>query len=325
MTTGTTGGHVHQGALYATDEEFLAVVVPFLQQGRDAGQPTMTYLDARTTDMLRASMDDTAGISWLDGRGRRANPAEIINNARELLGSYTAEGARQIRVVGSVPHPGSGALWDRWARYEATVNFAYAQFPLWHLCPYDLRSTPASVVEDVFRTHPAICGPDGFPHVNPRYEEPPLFLASRPPVGPDELQTATAPVVDMLDPTLAAARRAARDVAVHAALGLSGLDDLVMAVNETVSNAVMYGVAPVRLRLWAGPGRVVATVEDRGTGPSDPYAGLLPTTATSTGGIGLWLTHRMCSDVTLAGTPDGFTIRFVLEVPDGDSDVDDNR
>jgi Histidine kinase-like ATPase domain len=72
---------------------------------------------------------------------------------------------------------------------------------------------------------------------------------------------------------------------------------------------------PVRIRLWSAPDRVVATVSDRGDGPADPFAGLLPLTDTSSAGLGLWLTHQLSSHVTLDTTDDGFTIRLIVGTP----------
>jgi hypothetical protein len=64
-------------------------------------------------------------------------------------------------VASEVPHPGVGAPWDGWARYEAAVNRAYAEFPLWGLCAYDTRITPGPVLDDVARTHPYFATADG--------------------------------------------------------------------------------------------------------------------------------------------------------------------
>ena len=81
------------------------------------------------------------------------------------------------------------------------------------------------------------------------------------------------------------------------------------------ANALIHGRPPVRFRLWSAPDRVVATVSDRGDGPADPFAGLLPVTDTCSAGLGLWLTHQLCSHVTLDTTDDGFTIRLIVGTP----------
>jgi hypothetical protein len=46
-----------------------------------------------------------------------------------------------------------------------------------------------------------------------------------------------------------------------------------------------------------------------------PFAGRLPVTDTSSAALGLWLTHQLCSHVTLDTTEDGFTIRLVAGTP----------
>ena len=93
------------------------------------------------------------------------------------------------------------------------------------------------------------------------------------------------------------------------------IEHLVFAVSEAVTNALTHGRPPVRFRLWTAPDRIVATVTDRGDGPADPFAGLLPVTDTCSAGLGLWLTHQLCSHVTLDTTDDGFTIRLVVGTP----------
>jgi hypothetical protein len=55
-------------------------------------------------------------------------PPTVIRRLTSLLGALTAEGFEQIRVVLTVPHPGLGAPWDGWCRYEAAVNDLLANF-----------------------------------------------------------------------------------------------------------------------------------------------------------------------------------------------------
>jgi hypothetical protein len=158
-------GYLHEAVLYDSDEEFLGVVVPFLQEGVAAGEPCLVALGASTTRLVRAAVQDTTGLTFLG---------------------------------------------DRYSR-------------------------PASVIRS--------------------------------------------------------------------------------GVSEAISDALIHGRRPVRFRLWVAPGRIVATVTDRGDGPADPFAGLLPVSKTGPGGLGLWLTHQLCSHVTLDTTDHGFTIRLVVGTP----------
>jgi anti-sigma regulatory factor (Ser/Thr protein kinase) len=99
------------------------------------------------------------------------------------------------------------------------------------------------------------------------------------------------------------------DVARTTDLGGIEVDDLACAVSEAVTNGICHGRPPIRVRLWAAPNRVVAAVTDQGDGPTNPFVGLLPTTGTSSTGLGCgWPTRCPC--MTLSRTKDGFTIRF---------------
>jgi hypothetical protein len=327
--------------LYDSDEDFLGVVVPFLEDGVAAGEPCLVALGASSTGLVRAAMGDTSGLTFFDDRYDR--PASVIRSNRDLFTAQIADGACQIRVASEVPHPGVGAPWDGWARYEAAINHAYAQFPLWGLCAYDTRIAPNPILDDVARTHPHLAAADGH-RVNPRYQDPAEFLARRPPAQADPVETASPPIIDLTDPTPATARDAARTASMIRSdtvrpdpiapdtiqlaapqpatpqretpqLDPTDIEHLVFAVSEAVTNAVSHGRPPVRFRLWTAPDRIVATVTDRGDGPTDPFAGLLPVSNTSPGGLGLWLTHQLCSHVTLDTTDDGFTIRLVVGTP----------
>jgi anti-sigma regulatory factor (Ser/Thr protein kinase) len=61
--------------------------------------------------------------------------------------------------------------------------------------------------------------------------------------------------------------------------------------------------------LWADESRVVVTATDQGTGPADPLVGLMPTAASRTAGLGLWILHRTCDYVSMGRDDEGFTVR----------------
>ena len=49
-------GYLHEAVLYDSDEEFLGVVVPFLQEGVAAGEPCLVALGASTTSLVREAV-----------------------------------------------------------------------------------------------------------------------------------------------------------------------------------------------------------------------------------------------------------------------------
>ena len=298
--------HIHQALLYNSDEELLAAVVPFLEEGLGATQPTIVLMNDRVTALLRVAVGHPE-LVFLDPRDRRPDPASAIRHKREIVSKHVADGAQRIRVVGETPHPGLGAPWEWWARYEAAINHVYASFPLWTVCPYDLRITSSSVVDDVTRTHPWLCGGDGSQLTNPSYEEPSRFLAGRPAPTADPLQRAS-PLLDLHNPTPADARNAVRSLQNLTSTATFDLDDVILAVSEAVTNALAHGARPVGMRVWAAPDRILAAVSDHGHGPADPFAGLQPTHGSDSGGVGLWMAHQICDHITFATTQDGFTI-----------------
>ncbi|MEV4483736.1 anti-sigma factor RsbA family regulatory protein [Micromonospora coxensis] len=316
MRTGAAAGHrgyYHEALLYDCDEALLATVLPFLRDGVAAGEPSLVSLGERNTALVRSALPAGSGVTFLDGGDVYARPTVALRAYRRLLVDEVAAGAAQIRIVGELPPVAFGRSWDWWARYESAINHVFDEFPLWSVCPYDTRTTPPEILADVARTHPRTATADGRHLPSETYTEPATYLRQRREVPPDPLQHGT-PLIELDDPTPARARAAVYAVAT-AHLSADEVDDLSVAVSEAVTNALRHGLPPVRFRLWAGDGRVVVTVDDAGTGPSDPYAGLLPTPGATSGGLGLWITHQSCDHVAMQPGPDGFTLRLTAGDP----------
>ncbi|MEU7822908.1 sensor histidine kinase [Catellatospora sp. NPDC049133] len=310
MRTGAAAEHrgfFHETAFYASDDEFLSVVIPFLSDGVAVGEPTLAVFAEPHERLVRDALGAGSGVVFVRGDAQYQRPAGAIKRYREMLAEHVAAGAAQIRVAGDVPHPGVGVPWEWWARYEAAVNHAYDDFPLWGLCPYDTRTTPDEVLDFVRRTHPHIATPLGHT-ANLAFQDPFALLAEGVTPWRDPLED-TVPAIELSAPTTAQARGALVALQATARLAEDDLSGLLLATTETVTNAVLHGRPPVLLRLWAVPGRIVVTVTDHGPGPADPLAGLVP--GASPGGWGLWLAHQICAYVSLRRGPDGFSVRLL--------------
>jgi anti-sigma regulatory factor (Ser/Thr protein kinase) len=312
MRTGAAAGHLgycHEAVCYSSDDDFLAVAVPFLLGGVAAGEPTMVSMGRHNTELLRAELPAELPITFQASDTLYSRPAAAIRSYRKLLADHVAGGAAQIRIIGELPPQSFGVTWDWWGRYESAINHAYDDFPLWSMCAYDTRTTPAPVLADVLRTHPRTALPDGRHQLNDTYLDPVTYLSEpRPPVL-DPLQH-TEPAVDLTGCPAAEARQAVR-AADPGHLSARDVDDLLVAVSEAVTNAYRHGRGPVRLRLWVGADRIVVTVTDAGAGPKDPFAGLLPIGDGTDGGLGLWIAHQSCNHVAQYRHPGGFTIRLI--------------
>jgi anti-sigma regulatory factor (Ser/Thr protein kinase) len=310
MRSGAAAGHsgfFHQTAFYGTDEEFLGIVLPYIAEGLDAGEPVVAAFAPANQTLVRQALPG-ANVVYIDGDQHYIRPADAIREYSRMISAFVADGAAQVRVTGDVPHPGMGVPWDWWARYEAAVNVAFAGFPMWGLCPYDIRTTPAAVLDQVRRSHPHVATPDG-DVANPDYD-PDSAMPDQ--VWSDPIER-TAPVVVLIDPLPSTARAAVAVAGRMTGLSREDTSGLILAVTEVVSNGILHGRGPTRMRLWTGPDRVVVTVTDQGGGPAGPYIGLMPVSpaAKGRGGQGLWLAHQMCSYMTLHHDAMGFTVRMV--------------
>lgn len=311
-------GHYHEALCYRSDEELLASVVSFVRDGLAANEPTIVALGARHSELLRSVLPacDAARIVFLDSDEQYNRPAVALENYRRMLAAYITGGASQIRLVGEVPMGAQRTTWDWWARYEATVNHAFDGFPLWSLCAYDARISPPDVVADVLATHPRLVTAEGHHTHNDRYVEPAVFLGRQRRCEPDPLQ-ATTPAMELVDPTPAdvRARLARLPGLVDLGLPAETVQDLLLAVTEVVTNALLHGQPPVTVRAWCGTDRCVITVHDHGSGLPDPYAGLLPAAHAPHGGVGLWFAHQTVDHVSFHRGMDGFTVRLVVGDP----------
>ncbi|WP_426571529.1 anti-sigma factor RsbA family regulatory protein [Aquihabitans sp. McL0605] len=302
-------GFCHSAVLYDTDEELLAVAVPFLTDGARAGQPTILALDEERTALITAALGPTEGIEVVPAAGRPDRPALAIQSFLTRFEQLVAEGATQIRVLGNIPVPEPPGAWQPWARYEAYSNQAFASFPLWGMCVFDTRTSPAHVLDDARRTHTHLATPHAHAE-NDRFEDPAAFLEAHMDFEDDPLQ-AHRPVADLIDPRPAQARHAVDHAAAGGRVEGERLDGLIIAVSEVVTNAVVHGRPPVEVRAWTEPDRIVVTVADGGTGPVDPTVGLAPVPRLpGEGGLGLWIANQLCDEVALRKRDDGFTIRL---------------
>lgn len=305
-------GYFHELALYGSDSELLDVTIPFIEDGLAAGEPTLVGLGERNTALVRAALADSAPVTFLAGERQYDRPARTIATFRLLVAEQLAGGAPQVRVVGDVPHPGTGGDWHRWGRYEAVVTSALADLPLWGLCPYDTRITPDHVLDDVVRLHPRVTTPAGLHEANDGYRHPAEHWAWPAAVDPVAVQGGPpmADIRDLADP--GTARRAADAAASAAGLDADAADNLVVSVSEIVTNALRHGKPPVAVLLWARQGEVACTVTDTGPGPADPFVGLVPAAPEEGGGYGLWIANYLCDrvDVTVDGA--GCAVRLLV-------------
>jgi anti-sigma regulatory factor (Ser/Thr protein kinase) len=105
-------------------------------------------------------------------------------------------------------------------------------------------------------------------------------------------------------------------VADHAAA--AGLDgkrsgEIVVAVNEAVTNTLRHAEGIGVLRLWRDDASVICDVVDHGW-IHDPLAGRLPAGTTDQDGRGLWLINQLCDLVQIRSSETSTTVRMHMHL-----------
>ncbi len=303
-------GNFHEAGFYASDAEFLALIVPFVGEGLAAGEPVVIGYDARKCDLLRAALSQPDAVSFMADTRLYASPARAIEAYRQQFERHLAVGAEQIRIAGDVPHVGNGGRFAGWDRYESALNAVWPDYPVFSRCLYDATTVADDVRDAVERSHPRLVAPDGSADISPRYQAVTEFDPLPPEPNPLE---ATTPSLRLTD----ASPRLVRHLIAQAADGridTDTLDELILAVSEAVENSQLHGRPPTTVTAWTGPDQVVVHVHDTGPGPADPLAGLVRDRS-SPGGRGLWLSHQLANvDIALVADAEGFAVRLCSRV-----------
>jgi anti-sigma regulatory factor (Ser/Thr protein kinase) len=292
-------GFRHEGLVYAGDGEFLDAIGDFVADGVAAREPVLVVVAAPKIERLRRVLGrDAAGVQFADMAEVGANPARIIPAWRDFVNERATAGC-PLRGVGE---PISASRHSpeliECQRHESLLNLAFADArAFWLLCPYDSEALDPTVIDEARRSHPFIAE-DGCRHASPQFagiEAAPDRLEEPlppPPATADEL----AFDVGVLEPL----RRFVATEAARARLGPSQVEDLVIAVNEVVSNSVVHGGGGGTLQMWSEGDVVLCEVRDRGR-IADPLAGRRRPTADTEGGRGLWLANQLCDLVQVRG------------------------
>jgi anti-sigma regulatory factor (Ser/Thr protein kinase) len=305
-------GLSHQALIYDSDQEFMDVAVPFIEDAALSGEPALVVVQERNVENLRAALAGTTPDLTLFSVEQWY---ETSARTREKFGRWVAERANRgrVRIMGEPPWAvGHEARVRDWARHESVLNVAFAEQPVTFICPYDARVLPPEIIEHARSTHPEIVDSAGTAHSD-LYEDPLDFCrrldtSVSHPAGEPEAQV----TFGLSD--LHTLRGTIRSLAVDAGLPRARADELVLAVHEIATNAVVHGRSPATLRAWRGNRELVFEVSDRGEGIKDAFAGQLTPAAAGLGGRGLWLT-RLLSDAVEITNGTGCTVAIHATAP----------
>jgi anti-sigma regulatory factor (Ser/Thr protein kinase) len=307
----------HAAALVSSDEEILAVSVPFLTDGLAAGDTIALACPPRTAELIRSGLGEPAPtlenlprICLLDTRA-----PDALTVTHRLLERARSTGSGRVRLVGELQFGNSPRTWREGARYEAARNVLLARQQLAGLCLYDSRVLPREVLDAARSTHPELVEA-GVRRRSPDFADPTDFLRRLP--VPREPVEDSLPVLSVPAATGLADLRHRLGAALTAHVADPDLaDDLHLAVSEVAANAFRHGVPPVSARIWVGPDQLICEIGDHGSAFADPLAGFQPAHGPDLGrgGMGLWLARKLFDHVDLLPGPDGLTVRLATRIP----------
>jgi anti-sigma regulatory factor (Ser/Thr protein kinase) len=108
-------------------------------------------------------------------------------------------------------------------------------------------------------------------------------------------------------------RRAVAQVAAAAGLDKRRQDDLVLALDELLTNAVRHGGGTGRLDVWVAQGQLWFQVSDTGPGMAAPAPAQLPPT-TTLGGRGLWIARSLTDQFDISSSAAGTTVQGAVRI-----------
>ena len=301
---------IHEAFLYDDDQQFFDRTVPFIDDGVADGDAVLVVLDRGRIDSLRSMVSSSNGdVLYQDMAEVGLNPGRIISAWVRFVEENRKAG-RKMRGIGEPIWNGrSDAELLECQRHEALLNVAFDHTPGFTLmCPYDRSSLDRQVLAGAGRTHPRMMEDGGRSLLSRDYEgldfDP--FTGSLP-------EPSGAVDVDLSRSTLNRVRQLVAD---HAAA--SGLDDkrsgeLVVAVNEAVTNTLRHAEGIGVLKLWRDEGSVICDVVDHGW-IHDPLAGRLPAGTTDHDGRGLWLINQLCDLVQIRSSETSTTVRMHMHL-----------
>jgi anti-sigma regulatory factor (Ser/Thr protein kinase) len=309
VTSPATPSLVHQALLYVSAEQFLASAVPLVLAGlreRNAivvvttEEHTVQLRDQLGTDANHVSFHDA--MSWFDAPGR------TLAEYHRLLDEVSAHHG-VLRLLGDAVWAGRDPLETAgWQRYESVLNVALATSPAWLVCGYDASALPADIVDSARRTHPQLAvGVAAWP--SDTYADPEAYYAELNEPLPPPPATGVARLPFFADPS--PVRLFVAEHALRFGVAVSRLDDLVVAVNEVVTNAIRHGAGYGEMRVWATERWAVCDIFDPGTA-NDRFLGFLRTLTPSDHGHGLWIARQLCDVVEIRTEQPGTVVRLHL-------------
>ena len=258
---------------------------------------------AAVTDALGPDAADVTFVA-LDEHGRNPSRISTILHTFQTSG----DGRNCVGVTESIDVNRSAEALAEAQLTEFVYNAGpVGAWPLKLVCLYDTDALHADVMTVMRQSHAFVRGQDANPDYLP--DQAAVLLAGELAPPPS-----TAWRIEIDGDGLAAMREFVRANTDRAGLGAERGDDLVLAVNEIVTNSIRYGGGHARVAMWLASTEVVCEVRDAGH-VTDPLIGRFAPPPNAVSGRGVWLANRLCDLVQFRSSPAGTRCGCTSTVP----------
>jgi anti-sigma regulatory factor (Ser/Thr protein kinase) len=303
-----TASFRHEALFYASADEYVDRLVPFVRDGIDADEPVFVLLPPDRMEQLQCALGRvTDGVSYADMTRVGENPARIIPAWQDFVSRHAP--GRPVRGIGEPFYVGrTDAERAECHLHEALLNVAFARVPIWILCAYDSRAVDAADVRAAHHNHPPRPPDDTVAFDMARDGAVAEWFAA--PLSP-------APACDPLlfdITTLGQLRTVVEDDARAFGLDRGRRDECVLVVSEIATNSVMYGGRRGTFCSWIEGGRLVYEIRDSGR-IAEPMVGRVRPAGGQRTGRGLWLANQLADLVQVRSNGTGTVVRVHIGKP----------
>jgi anti-sigma regulatory factor (Ser/Thr protein kinase) len=321
MTWPADATSAHRALLYQDEQEFRAVVGPFIREGLARGEQILAAVPAGRLAWIRAELGtDHTAVEFADSAGIYRRQGEATRILVDWLRRHASDGQRARIVAEQTLADRVSAEVTDYLRMEAAANVVYSGFPVSILCPYNDAELPGDVLAGVCRTHPELIQGDRV-RLSESFGDPRSSIRDLSPVA--EPPPGAASIGFGRGEDLVNVRQFLREQIRAAGLEGEAAHLLLAGAGEVITNALVHGRAPRRLWVYTEGPTLVCHVHDGGPGIADPLATYLAPDRHATQGHGLWLSRQACDALEVAADGAGTHVRLLtrLRHPGGQEPV----